>query len=178
MTRFRLGMLALTCTGFAIQAGAHHSFSEYDQGHPIELVGKLIDVRWENPHVHFTLQRTDASGQTGSWDLESNSLSILRRTNATPENLKAGQTVKVAGWPSKRAGNRLFVTNVLQATVKSWYLICGRSPAGRAWRPVSRQLGLAARHLQAETSACFTFGLPISLIRHRCFPGRIPPSIP
>lgn len=115
MTRFRLGMLALTCTGFAIQAAAHHSFSEYDQGHPIELVGKLIDVRWENPHVHFTLQRTDASGQTGSWDLESNSLSILRRTNATPENLKAGQTVKVAGWPSKRAGNRLFVTNVLQA---------------------------------------------------------------
>src|ERR1044071_255107 len=87
---------------------AHHSFAEYDQAHPIELQGKLVDVAWQNPHVHFKLL---VDGKT--WDIESNSLSILRRTNATPDNLKAGETVKMAGWPSKRDSTRLFVTNVL-----------------------------------------------------------------
>jgi len=94
---------------------AHHSFSEYDQSRSIELVGKLTDVRWANPHVHFTLQTSDKSVRAQTWDLESNSVSILRRTNATPESLKIGDTVKIAGWPSMRAADRLFVTNVLQA---------------------------------------------------------------
>jgi len=94
-------------------ARAHHSFSEYDSSQTLEIQGKLVNVAWQNPHVHLTLQTTDKDGHTVNWDIESNSLSILRRTNATPENLKAGDTVKVAGWPSKRDGNRMFVTNVL-----------------------------------------------------------------
>jgi len=104
---FAAALLAATC------AQAHHSFSEYDAGQTIEIQGKLVNVAWQNPHVHLTLQTTDKDGHTTSWDLESNSLSILRRTNATPDNLKAGDTVKVAGWPSKRDSNRMFVTNVL-----------------------------------------------------------------
>ena len=97
-------LLVLTCDS----ALAHHSYAEYDQTRSIELQGKLVDVAWQNPHVHFRLL---SGGKT--WDIESNSLSILRRTNATPDNLKAGDTVKMAGWPSKRAPDRMFVTNVL-----------------------------------------------------------------
>ena len=97
-------LLGAPCT----PALAHHSFAEYDQAHSIELQGKLLDIAWQNPHVHFRLL---ANGKT--WDIESNSLSILRRTNATPDSLKAGDTVRMAGWPSKRAPDRMFVTNVL-----------------------------------------------------------------
>ena len=103
-----------TCLGAPLPLQAHHSFAEYDQAHPIELQGKLTAFRWENPHVHFTLQTTEKNGGLKSWDIESNSVSILRRTNATPENVKVGQTVRMAGWPSRRANDRLFVTNLQQ----------------------------------------------------------------
>jgi hypothetical protein len=39
----------------------------------------------------------------------------LRRTNATPDNLKVGDTIKIAGSPSGRAPNRMWATNVLSA---------------------------------------------------------------
>src|SRR5262245_15895826 len=55
----------------------------------------------------------DRNGRATIWDIESNSLSILRRTDATPENLKIGDTVKMAGWRSRRSSERLFVLNVL-----------------------------------------------------------------
>ena len=61
------------CLTAPVRIYAHHSFAEYDQSHPIELNGKLTEVRWENPHVHFTLQTTDQSGHPNTWDMESNS---------------------------------------------------------------------------------------------------------
>jgi hypothetical protein len=108
-------LIACSCAaiGASPSVFAHHSSSEYDFKHTIELQGKLVNVAWQNPHVHLTLQTTDKDGHVVTWDIESNSLSILRRTNATPDNLKAGDTVKVAGWPSKRDSHRLFGTNVL-----------------------------------------------------------------
>ena len=109
-----LMLLGTLGTTMSFEVGAHHSFAEYDETRPIELAGKLTDFRWVNPHVHFTLQTMDKSGHAQTWDLESHSVSILRRTNATAENLKIGDSVKIAGWPSKRAPTRLFVTNVLQ----------------------------------------------------------------
>ena len=111
----RLRTLVTLCLVTPVVSHAHHSFSEYDQNHPIELQGTLTEIHWQNPHVHFTLQTKDKNGFVKTWDAETNSLSILRRTNATADDLKAGQTVKMAGWPSKASGDRLFVTNVLQA---------------------------------------------------------------
>lgn len=37
----------------ASPAPAHHSFkAEYDQDHPVKLVGIVTKVTWKNPHVH------------------------------------------------------------------------------------------------------------------------------
>src|SRR5262245_19523058 len=97
-------------------AGAHHSFSEFDQTRTIEVSGTLVSVAWQNPHVHFTLESRDAGGRTQVWDIESHSLSILRRTNVTPDSLIVGSKVKIAGNPSKRSATRMFGTNLLTAT--------------------------------------------------------------
>ena len=64
---------------------AHHSGSEYDR-RTIEIEGRLVEVAWQNPHVHFLVRTTDPSGKAVTWDIEANSLSIMRRTDATPEN--------------------------------------------------------------------------------------------
>jgi hypothetical protein len=97
-----------------VEIGAHHSGSEYAPT-TVEIEGTLLEVAWQNPHVHFFLRAKDEKGALVTWDIEANSLSILRRTDATPENLKVGDTVKVAGAPSRRAPNRMWAMNILAA---------------------------------------------------------------
>src|SRR5262249_6090883 len=79
--------VAAGCLFSCAMAYGHHSGSEYDRSRVIEIEGKLLEIAWQNPHVHFSLRSTDASGKVITWDIEANSLSILRRTDATPENL-------------------------------------------------------------------------------------------
>lgn len=97
-------------------AAAHHSGSEYDSSQKVEIEGTLVALTWQNPHVHLTVRTgADPGGQQVTWDIEANSLSVLRRTNATPEKLHIGDKVRVAGQPSARAPNRIFATNLLCA---------------------------------------------------------------
>jgi Family of unknown function (DUF6152) len=118
----------LACGIFATAALAHHSGSEYDRSKTIEVEGKLLEVAWQNPHVHFSVQSRDSVGKTITWDIEANSLSILRRTDATPENLKVGDTIKIAGSPSARAANRMWASNILAANGREIVLGPGIQP--------------------------------------------------
>src|SRR5438876_10772080 len=115
MLRFAILINSVVLTLVApVTIVAHHSGSEYDRT-TVEIQGKLVEVAWQNPHVHFTVQTKEPEGKTATWDIEANSLSILRRTDATPENLKVGDTIKVAGSPSRRAPHRMWAMNILAA---------------------------------------------------------------
>jgi Family of unknown function (DUF6152) len=107
-------MSILLSAAVPTSAWAHHSMAEYDAGKTIEIEGTLVEVRWQNPHVRLSVRGTDAAGNPMVWDIEGNSLSALRRTNATPEKLKIGDKVRVAGQPSRKAPNRLLGLNLLQ----------------------------------------------------------------
>ena len=79
---------------------AHHSFaSTFDVAVMAELEGEVMSVRWRNPHVLFTLRTTDAQGDEVTYKIESHSLSIMRRTGISPDALKVGDNIKVAGHP-------------------------------------------------------------------------------
>jgi hypothetical protein len=122
-----LVVLIAWCMMRSIDVGAHHSGSEYAQT-TVEIEGTLLEVAWQNPHVHFFVRAKDANGNLVTWDIEANSLSILRRTDATPENLKVGDTVKVAGAPSRRAPNRMWAMNILAANGREIVLGPGMKP--------------------------------------------------
>ena len=126
MTRLPAALMVWCVLAFTPLA-AHHSGSEYDRT-TIEIEGQLLEVAWQNPHVHFIVRAADPSGKTLTWDVEANSLSILRRTDATPENLRVGDTVKVAGTPSRRAPNRMWAMNILAANGREIVLGPGIQP--------------------------------------------------
>jgi hypothetical protein len=106
--------LAVIGSCFSMQGvHAHHSYSEYDDQRTIEFQGKLVDVAWQNPHVRFAVETADANNQVVTWDIESTSLNSLRRLEVPLEILTIGRDVKFAGWPSKRANNRIYATNLL-----------------------------------------------------------------
>lgn len=114
-------------------AVAHHSGAEYDQSRPIEITGTLVDFAWQNPHVRFIVNADpDANGQVVTWNIESHSLSVLRRTNVTPEHLARGDRVKVFGDPSRSRPNRMFAANLLRADGVELVLSPGFHPHWKA----------------------------------------------
>jgi hypothetical protein len=111
----RMLLIATIAPSFAITLAvdAHHSYSEYDDTKSVEVEGKLVDVAWQNPHARILVQATDSAGKPVTWDIESAGLNNFRRMNVPLEIFKVGDTVKVAGWPSKRSGVRMYGTNLL-----------------------------------------------------------------
>jgi hypothetical protein len=111
-TRARL-FVAVTALCGAIGAEAHHSYTEFDQTQTVEIEGTLAVLAWQNPHTRMEVRVLDASNRAVVWDIETGSVNSMRRRGAPLDALKAGDVVKVAGWPSKRSAERIYATNVL-----------------------------------------------------------------
>jgi hypothetical protein len=74
MLRLRSPCIAVASFLALGNAGAHHSYSEYDDKEIVEIEGTLVNVALQNPHVHFFLRGTDENGRAVTWDLESTTL--------------------------------------------------------------------------------------------------------
>ena len=108
-TNIFIGLVFLPAT-----VSAHHSFSAwFDRARLTELEGELVEVRWQNPHVGFTIRTTDEAGQQTLWDTQTFAVSGISRWGITAELFSVGDWVKVAGNPSKRGENQLWIWNIL-----------------------------------------------------------------
>jgi len=102
-------MLILPCG-----ASAHHSRNaNFDGEVMIELEGEITRVSWRNPHVRFTIRVPGDDGDDALWEIETTSVSHLRNQDITQALLAVGDMVRVAGNPSRRVLNAMWVTNVL-----------------------------------------------------------------
>ena len=109
MSQKRL-LVCLAATLCSSAAPGHHSAGVYyDVDSVIELSGRVATVVWRNPHVYFTVQAADGE----LWNVESNSVSILRRMGLTEGMVNVGERVRIAGWPGRQRPNRLFALNLL-----------------------------------------------------------------
>ncbi len=98
---------------WALNVSAHHSRSRFDMSEIVELEGELTIFSWRNPHVRIQVRTTDESGNDVYWDMEGDSLSILRRTSAKPEGIEVGTRVKIAGYPTLRPSQDMLIHNLL-----------------------------------------------------------------
>ena len=92
---------------------AHHSFAKFDSQRSIEIEGELTEVRWQNPHIQFTLAGRGEDGELRIWQLETASPGILRRTGITEGAVSVGDQVRVAGNPAVDGSAELNATNML-----------------------------------------------------------------
>jgi hypothetical protein len=107
-------LLGIAGAALPLIATAHHSVSAwFDRGGTVELEGVVTAVDWQNPHVKFTLEVTDANGQTAEWDIETLSVAGISRWGITEDMLRVNERLLVAGNPSRRNLNNVFVRNVL-----------------------------------------------------------------
>ena len=106
-----LGLGGLFPAGWAL---GHHAANVYfDVSSVIEVRGVITEVKWQNPHIGFTLRGREPGGEEVLWEIESNSVSTLSRLGVTADQLQVGDVVTVAGWPPKQPGNRMSGNHVL-----------------------------------------------------------------
>jgi len=92
---------------------AHHSMSEFDRSVVTEVEGVVSRVSWKNPHILLTVTSTDETGEEAVWNLEGSAVSSQRRRGLIGDEIKIGDAVRVAGWPSTRRELYVQVNHVL-----------------------------------------------------------------
>ena len=116
MTATRL-LATATLLAWASLAGAHHSVSAwFDTTSMTEIEGEVTEFRWQNPHVVFTLRVPAGTAQRGDgalWEIETLSISGISRWGITRDLFNVGDRLRVAGNPSRRNANNIFVRNIL-----------------------------------------------------------------
>src|ERR1700722_11510994 len=101
--------IAIVCalwSASALPALAHHSgAAEFDSSKKIDLTGVVTKVEWTNPHAHFYMDVTDASGKVTNWNLELASPNVLIRNGWSRNSLKQGDKVSISGSRAKDNSN-------------------------------------------------------------------------
>lgn len=109
--RAHIGLIVgLMASAAPLPTQAHHAFTGvFDMDNLTELEGEITRLVWRNPHVRFTMR----SAEGASWDIETNSVSILSRMDVSPDLLKEGDRITVAGFPARSGANEMWINNIL-----------------------------------------------------------------
>ena len=116
-------------TVFPVLAVGHHSiFGRFDGDGMTEREGVVSAISWRNPHVSFTMTMVGENGQPEVWEIETTSLSNLRKFEIAPDFMQVGDQVRVAGLPSVRGQNEIYARNVLLPSGEEVLLGAGIRP--------------------------------------------------
>ncbi len=106
--RTRAGLVGLLI--WPLSSLGHHAFTGvFDMDNLMELEGEITRLMWRNPHVQFTIR----TGAGASWDIETNSVSILSRMDVNRELLAEGDRITVAGYPARSGSSDMWINNIL-----------------------------------------------------------------
>jgi uncharacterized protein DUF6152 len=116
-------VLGLAVAALAVPVAAHHSWTaEYDSKKPVTVKGTVSKVEWTNPHTHFYVDATDASGKVTTWNFEMASTPALERGGWSRKTLPVGTQVVVEGFAGRSVAERAIVTSFKGADGKEFFV--------------------------------------------------------
>jgi hypothetical protein len=109
-------------------AEAHHSFlGRFDRQSLMELEGDVTALMWRNPHTYMTVRVANADGTGADWEIETSSLSVLRRQGVV-DTFAVGEHVRIAGYPPVGDRQEMYVRHVLLADGRELLMDTGLKP--------------------------------------------------
>jgi len=101
----RIGCLLAGVALASASVAAHHSFAMFAMDKDVEYRGIVSEWKWQNPHVHFTVDINKEPGLdpqlVGRWDVEGGSVNIMTRQGWTRASYKVGDPIRLVGHPMK-----------------------------------------------------------------------------
>ena len=95
---------------------AHHPFAaEYDSNKPVNLMGTVTKIDWENPHAHIYMDVKGTSGDTEHWTVELGNPGKLQNMGWKKDTVKMGEQITVEGWQARDGTNRANANTVTKA---------------------------------------------------------------
>ena len=91
---------------------AHHSTSHFSREFT-EMEGTLVEIRWRNPRIYFSLEIVEEDGETRIWEMEAGTIYMIGRGGVTRDMFTVGDHVRVAGNRSNLYDDKFWLTNVL-----------------------------------------------------------------
>jgi len=109
-------LAGLLCLAANVQVSAHHSFAAaYNMQQPIEITGKIVNVRLTNPHSYFFLDVEDENGEIKRWSFEAGTPSGMIRGGYSPQLFKEGDTVTISGFRARDGSDNGMLTKLVTA---------------------------------------------------------------
>ncbi|HET7887436.1 MAG TPA: DUF6152 family protein [Bradyrhizobium sp.] len=100
-------VLAVLAGGLT-EVAAHHSAAMFDFSKMLKLKGKVVEMRWVNPHVTITIMGSPSSDEAPSeWLMETTSPGNLTRVGGWRRDIiKPGDEIEVSFHPEREAGKK------------------------------------------------------------------------
>jgi len=100
------GVAALVIGGSLVatvrHSAAHHSMAMYDQQRTTTVIGRVVEFRWNNPHVYMLVNGTiGMDDDPAEWWLEAGSPSSLIRLGWSATSLRPGDLVSIVVNPHR-----------------------------------------------------------------------------
>jgi len=79
-----------------LAASAHHSVLAFDASHATTITGKVVELKWQFPHVRITVLVLD-NGRDETWRVESEAPQVLASLGWPADAVRVGDSVTVRG---------------------------------------------------------------------------------
>lgn len=115
---------------------SHHAFPDtYNTSRVVEVLGRVIELDWSNPHVEWVVELPDGE----RWSIESNGIRSLARSGISRENVEVGTRLRVAGFPARNGDLSLYTTNLQLPDGAEFVLRPGSEPRWTHVSPAASQ---------------------------------------
>ena len=115
--------------GAPLCANAHHSFfGRFDTGTVTEIEGEVTELLWRNPHAYLRVHAVDANGAAIDWDVETSSLTVLKRMGIDVGTIHVGDRVRIAGNPPLSDKKEMYARHLLLPDGRELLLNVGLKP--------------------------------------------------